>query len=398
MGLVSSIQKIFTQKKSTVPWEVGGYQACMVKPGAPVWTRREFAKFAEEAYIRNVIAYRAINKLTTAATSVPFVLYENNSLVEKHPLLTLLKRPNPQMAGAEFFEHVYAMKLISGNSYIHAVANDAQMPVELYSLRPDRVTVVAGKNGLPSAYRYTVGDSVRHFPIDRFTGKSVVLHLKHFHPLDDWYGLSPIEAAAYAIDQHNQAGQWNQALLQNGARPSGALLVKSEGNQEGYLNEEQFQHLKQQLMDSYSSAANAGKPMLLEGGLQWQEMSLTPKDMDFIETKYSAARDIALAFGVPPQLLGIPGDNTYSNLAEARLAMWEQTIIPMMDNMVDNMNNWLSPFFGNSYSLGYNKDTIGALAPRREKIWSWVQNADFMTINEKRKAVGLSPVNNGDII
>ncbi|MCH2548114.1 MAG: phage portal protein, partial [Alphaproteobacteria bacterium] len=236
----------------------------------------------------------------------------------------------------------------------------------------------------------TLGDRYTEFPVDRFSGRSKILHLKSFHPLNDWYGLSPIEAAAYSIDQHNQSGAWNQALLQNGARPSGALVVKTQeqgGND--MLSDEQYQRIRQQMDEQFSGAGNAGRPLLLEGGLDWREMSMSPREMDFIEAKNSAARDIALAFGVPPQLLGIPGDNTYSNLAEARLGLWEQTILPLVDSMCDALNNWLLPYYGEGLELRYDVDTISALSARREKVWDRVNNADFLSDEEKREMVGL---------
>jgi hypothetical protein len=169
-----------------------------------------------------------------------------------------------------------------------------------------------------------------------------VRHLKLFNPLDDWYGMSPIEAGAYSIDQHNEAMAWMQALLQNSARPSGALVV-SNGNT---LSDDNFQRLKAQIEEQYSGSGNAGRPMLLEGGLDWKAMGLSPTDMGIIESKYSSARDVALALGVPPQLLGIPGDNTYSNYAEARLAFWEDTALPMLDYIIQDWNAWLAAPYG----------------------------------------------------
>ena len=80
---------------------------------------------------------------------------------------------------------------------------------------------------------------------------------------------------------------------------------------------------------SFQGARNAGRPLLLEGGLDWKAMSLSPRDMDFIELKHAAAREIALAMGVPPMLLGIPGDNTYANYQEANRSFWRQTVLPL---------------------------------------------------------------------
>lgn len=396
-GKVSFGKKLMSRLKGhkhNIPAMSGYYSSFVNMPGKPVWSGREYHRFSDEGYIRNVIAHRAVAMVAGGAAGVPWKLYRvNNSVkteIKEHKLLNLLNRPNPAMGGAEFFETVYSHKLISGNAYIQAAKNTQGIPVELYALRPDRVSVIAGKGSIPQGYQYKVGDVVRTFKVERISGQSDILHIKQFHPLNDWYGLSAFEAAAYSIDQHNQAGAWNQSLLQNGARPSGALVVKSSENG-GYenLNEEQYIRVKAQIEELYSGAANAGRPLLLEGGLQWQEMSISPKDMDFINTKNSSARDIALAFGVPPQLLGINGDATYNNMAEARLALWEQTILPMLDNMAGSLNNWLATYFAEDLRLLPDIDSISALTPRREAAWSRIQNADFLNESEKREMLGI---------
>ena len=370
-----------------------GAQTFMQQPGKPVWSARHFQQFADEAYGRNVIAHRAIAMIATGVASIRWKLFATDSEgarseVLSHPALQLLQHPNPFQSGSEFMESVVAYRLIAGNAYVQAVAPTDSPPQELYALRPDRVAVIAGKDGVPQGYRYTVGQQHVDFGVDRITGRSNLLHLKTFHPLDDWYGLSPVEAAAYSIDQHNQSGAWNQALLQNGARPSGALVVKMTESG-GTLSEDQYYRLKQQVDEQFAGAANAGRPILLEGGLEWKEMSMSPRDMDFIAMKHSAARDIALAFGVPPQLLGIPGDNTYANLAEARIALWEQTILPLAQSVTEALNGWLLPMFDNTIQLSMDTDAISALTAKREALWDRVKGADFLSDEEKRKLVGI---------
>jgi len=354
----------------------------------PVWTGKNYQNFAKEAYKNNVIASRCISLIAKSAASVDWLLYSKNQkqVIEKHPLLTLLHHPNAMSGGAEFFEAFFSYKILSGNAYILATKDQK---IELHLLRPDRVTVIPGESNIPKGYLYKIGDEEIMYDIDLLTGFSEVLHLKNFNPLDDLYGLSQVEAASYSIDLHNQASIWNQALLQNGAKPSGALVFKNSHGNNQYLTEEQFQRLQEQLYEKFSGSANAGKPLLLEGGLEWQEMSYSPKDMDFMETKNSAARDIALAFGVPPHILGIKGDNTYSNMQEARLAFWEETVIPLVDKTVDALNNWLVPFFGNDLKLSYDLNKISALSDKHEKLWQRVSGADFMTNDEKRTALGL---------
>ncbi len=156
-----------------------------------------------------------------------------------------------------------------------------------------------------------------------------VLHVKSFHPQDDHYGLSPLAAAASAIDVHNSASTWSKALLDNAARPSGAIVYKGADGQ-GQLASDQYERLVEELESHHQGARNAGRPMLLEGGLDWKPMGFSPSDMEFHRTKEAAARDVALAFGVPPMLLGLPGDNTYANYAEAHRAFYRLTVLPLV--------------------------------------------------------------------
>ena len=385
-------------KKLTNPREITN--SYFVTNPQALWSSNNYNKFANEAYIKNVIAHRSISMIATACASVPFKLYrKSNSTripLNDHPLLKLLAKPNPVQSTQEFMETIYAYRQIAGNAYVLSVCSKTQMPQELYVLRPDRITVMPGENFVPQGYLYQVGDKKTQFRVNSITGASLILHIKNFHPLSNWYGLSPIEAAAYSIDQHNQAGEWNQALLQNGARPSGAIVVKGEQGMSSRLTEDQYNRLKALVDETFSGPRNAGRPILLEGGLDWHEMSLSPKDMDYIESKHSSARDIALALGMPPQLLGIPGDNTYANLQEARLALWEQTIIPMVENVIGNLNTWLQGLYYSEVELSYSTDDISALTLRKEAMWNRVEHCTFMTINEKRQSVGLGPIEEGN--
>ncbi len=365
--------------------------------GKPIWSERNYNRFASEAYAKNVVAYRCINMIAQAASSIPIKVYENNKPVDAHPAERLLAEPNPYQNKNEFLENLYLYRQISGNAYILNASPVGNIPKEIYNLRPDRMSVMSGENFLPTGFYYKSGKKEFTYEVDQVTGLSKVLHLKNANPTSDFYGLSAIEAAAYSIDQHNNAAAWNQALLQNGARPSGAIIVKDCDGKPMSLTDEQFSRLKELVQEDFSGSVNAGKPLILEGGLEWKEISLSPKDMDFIEGKNSAARDIALAFGVPPQLLGIPGDNTYSNLVEARSSLWEQTILPLAENTMDHIGKWLARLSNRDFTIKIDKDNIPAIATKRDALWEKLEKVNFMTINEKRKYVGLPEIEKGDI-
>ena len=259
--------------------------------------------------------------------------------------------------------------------------------------------VVAGSRGLPSAYLYSVGGSSKRWEADIKTGESMIRHLKTFNPLDDWYGQSPLEAAARAVDLRNAADDHNNALLHNGARPSGALVYDPrDKTTSDRLKPDQFDRLKTQMEEQYQGAGNAGRPMLLEGGLRWEQMGLSPIDLDFLNAKNTSSRDISLAFGVPPQLLGIPGDSTFSNYQEARLALWEETVIPLLKHLRDELNLWLAPMFGAGLELDFDLDDVPALALRRQARMEAFDKVSFLTVNEKRESAGWDKVDGGDVV
>lgn len=364
--------------------------------GKPVFTCRRYDSLADEGYEKNVIVYRCITLIARGLASIPWLLYNQDHEIEKHPLIELLNCPSPRQAGSAFMECLVSQLLLSGNAYIEAVYDEFDNVVELYPLRPDRINVVPGIYGLPSAYEYKVNGKTRTYLVDNRTNKSPILHIKLFHPLNDWYGLSPLEAAATSVDQHNAVSGHNLALLQNGGRPSGALIIKPNSNAMP-LSENQRNILRDDIKKLYEGSSNAGKIMVMEGDFSWQEMGLSPKDLDFISGKSISSREICQAFGVPPILAGIPGDATFANYKEARLHLWEDTILPLLDYIIAEFNLWLTPLFGKDLKLNYDHDNIPALAIKRESAWEKIANASFLTINEKRQAVGYSPIAGGDI-
>jgi HK97 family phage portal protein len=359
--------------------------------GQPVSTPRDYQTFAREGFMQNPIVYRSVRMIAEAAASIPLLLYEGPEDHTNHPLLELLAAPSPGQTTADFFEAWYGYLLVSGNAYAEAVSVNGTVR-ELYTLRPDRMKIVPGSSGWPEAYEYTAqGETVR-FSANGAGAAAPILHMRLFHPVNDHYGMSPLEAGAAAIDIHNMAARWNKALLENSARPSGALVYAAR---DGRLTAEQFERLRAELENGFQGMRHAGRPLLLEGGLDWKPFSLSPKDMDFIEAKNAAAREIALSVGVPPMLLGIPGDNTYSNYQEATRAFWRQTVLPLVQRTAKAFSAWLAPSFGPGLRLHPDLDQIDALSSEREALWARLNAATFLTTDEKRAAVGYAPAGDG---
>ena len=321
-----------------------------------------YHSYADEGYRQNAIVYRCVNEIAHGAASIKWRAFQGEIELEEHPVLSLLARPNPMQAGVEYFQSLYSYLLLSGNSY--AIKSDVGgFPRELYLLRPDRIKIEPSKTSTPKAYAYVVVSKVvKNYESDPITGESEVKHIKLWNPLDDFYGLSPLMAASIDIDNHNAINKHNISLLNNGARPSGAIIFKPQDDRgvPMQLTDGQRQQLNDDVRTRFSGPQNSGRPMLLEGDFDWREMGLSPKDMDFLQQKHTAAKDIALCFGVPSQLIGIPDSRTYANVQEARLALYEETIIPIAKRVESDMNEWLASAFGDDIKIKYDFDSIDA--------------------------------------
>lgn len=353
-----------------------GYAACW--PGAFDGGTRAFdyRGAVARAYCDNPVAQRAVRLVAEGVGSAP--------LLPGDPALAKLVMATS--AGQPLLETLASHLLLHGNAFLQIVKDGAGHPVELFALRPDRMAMLPDASGWPAAWLYRVGDRELTLPVEDEEGWPGVIHIKTFHPSDDHYGAGCLSAADQAVAIHNAAAHWNRALLENAARPSGALMM--EAGDAGAMSTQQFERLKAELEAAFAGQRNAGRPMLLEGGLKWQSLSMSPADMDFAELKAAAARDIALAFGVPPMLLGLPGDNTYANYREANRALWRLTLLPLAGKILSAIAEGLAPWFPDA-RLALDPDRIPALAEDRERLWAQVSAATFLSDDEKRGLLGL---------
>ncbi|WP_338424742.1 phage portal protein [Sphingopyxis kveilinensis] len=350
----------------------GTYGAMGSAPAPLSWEAQ-----VREGYLANAIVQRSVRLVAEAAASAP--------LEASDPaLLALVAGPS---GGQGLLETLAAQMLLHGNGYVQILTDGAGAPAELFALRPERVTVEADGRGWPVAYRYKAGGSAAVLPAEDGAGRTAVVHVKALHPLDDHYGAGCLGAAAGAIAAHNAAAKWNAALLENAARPSGAL-VHDPGDKGMPLSAEQVDRLREELAESFSGGANAGRPLLLEGGLKWQALSLSPAEMDFLALKDSSAREIAMTFGVPPMLLGLPGDATYANYREANRALWRLTVLPLCAKILGAIAQGLSGWFeGAELRVDLNK--LPALAEDRMALWREVSAADWLSAEEKKALLGV---------
>ncbi|SHE50009.1 phage portal protein, HK97 family [Loktanella atrilutea] len=353
--------------------------------GRAAWGARDTVSLTRAGFIANPIGFRAVKLIAEAAGALPLVVQDRVQRYDTHPVQELLARPNAAQGRAELLEALYGQLLLSGDAYLEGVA-ETGLPVEMHVLRSDRMRLIPGADGWPAAYEYTVGGRKHRF--DVAGDVSPVCHIRSFHPQDDHYGFSPLQAAANAIDVHNAASAWSKALLDNAARPSGAIVYRG-GDGQSQLSQDQYDRLVDEMESQHQGARNAGRPMLLEGGLDWKPMGFSPSDMEFQKTKEAAAREIAIAFGVPPMLLGIPGDATYANYQEANRAFYRLTVLPLATRVTSAIADWLSDFTGERLDIRPDLDQVAALSSERDSQWRRVAEATFLTDAEKRRLLGL---------
>lgn len=340
----------------------------------------EYRGAVQRAFLDNPVAQRAVRLVAEGVGGAPLQCDAPD----------LLRLATATSAGQPLLETLSAQILLHGNAFVQIVKDAAGRPVELFALRPERISVIPGADGWPAAWRYKVGERSIDLPLEDEDGWPSIIHIRAFHPTDDHYGAGCLSSADEAVAIHNAAAGWNRALLENAARPSGALVF--DAGETATLTPDQFERLKAELLRAYAGEGNAGRPMLLEGGLKWQPLSLTPADMDFATLKAAAARDIALAFGVPPMLLGLPGDNTYANYREANRALWRLTLLPLAGKILSGIAEGLAPWFPDA-RLAVDLDRVPALSEDREALWAQVSAAAFLSDDEKRAMLGLTPTN-----
>jgi HK97 family phage portal protein len=384
----------FIKRKQTVPKEnkVSKTLAIDSNLGTAHWAERDYENFSRETYIKNVIAFRCIFYIASSIASVKWRLFRQKDTereeITDHAINKILKKANPNDSFVFLVQKAISYLLIAGNTYLERISPIEGEIRELYCLRPDKMTIKTNKDtGIIEKYVY---DQRLNFDVDPITLDSDIKHIKMFHPLDDFFGLSITEPTAREIDSSNEATEWQKKVFENEGRPGMVLFIN------GFLSDDQWDRLENELSRRYSGGINAGKPIIVEGENTGdvKPYAWSPKEMDWIESNRELSRKICIGYGVPPMLMGIPGDNTYSNQKEARSAFWEETVIYYLNLLSGELNDWLLKGEDNIF-IDYDLSKVPALAYKMEVAWNRVKDADFLTLDEKRELIGMEKLPNG---
>jgi len=345
-----------------------------------------FKAMIAEGYKQVPYVYAAINLIARTIANLKYITKKNETVLEtENDFLTLFTNPNPFQGQTSFLKEVVVCLLTTGNAFIEIILA-GNKPKELYNLAPDRIKIIPGnQKGIVERYEYTINGYTLQIPAEE------MIHIKLYNPNDDFFGLSPLHVLAYTIDQYIEMKKWQNGLLANGLRPSGAFV------NEAPLSQTQYERLRDEIKQ-YQGAANSGKPLILEGGLKWQSISYSPDQFDWSSAQKILLREIAVVLGVAPELIGEPEFKTYSNFQEANRQLYSNTVIPLAEMILEEMNRELSRYFSNIV-LGIDYDSIDALQEEQTSTWDRAMRAvqaGILTPNEAREMLGYKPIKGGN--
>ncbi len=367
-----------------------------VLSGNPKWSNNDYRSHVLEGYKKSWVVYRCIRERAQALGSAKIKVYqkkkdkEEDEYIPDHPLQLLLNKPNPFYSAQTLKEFWEMSRCLSGDAYWQLARLDSNnRPEEIYYLRPDRIKIIPDKTEYIKGYKYIIGNKKFDLMPEQ------VLHCKMLDPIDQYNGMSPIEAGSRTIDISNKIQDWNKVFFDNAARPNGAFVTDDN------LNNESFDRMNEQIKKKRVGIDNAHKPLLLEGGVKWQEIERSHKDMDFPSLKNMTRQDICDLFSVPTVLISNRKEDgsTYNNKREARRYFWEDTVLPEVDDLTDQINNNLAPNYGDDIYVKVAKEEIPALREnqneKEERINKRVEN-NIITLNEARRELDYNEEDWGD--
>ena len=345
----------------------------------------------KEGYKDNVIVYSCVRNIALEVGKIPLILKKGDELIETHPILDILNKPNPTTTGNDFIESLITCKLLTGNAYIQAKYEDAEdklenikkPPVFLKVLNPMKMTL-KGRYDKVLLYEYEIDNGQKYIFRCGAYGDSNILHLKEYNPTNSYYGQAPLFACGLQTQVFNAISEFNFNYIKNNAKLDGFVNVNAD------LSSEQRKNLEKAFNDNFSGTKKTGKTLVTSGG----ELTYTPlgstKDMDFLNATKLNAQLIAQAFGVPYDLINTE-QAKYDNLEKAKELLWDNQVKPQLEDLIRSLNNWLCPRYGDGLSLWYDESKVGAVQTKKDRYRQSLEMTNFMTINEKRKAIGLDP-------
>ncbi len=355
----------------------------------PIFPVGDYFVFAQQGYLRNELVYRGLNMLAGAIAEAPLRVYNRDGYaLDDHPLRALIKHPNPFMGEHLLWETTVLYLYLAGNAFWVKVRSRSGQVVELWPLRPDRLRIVPDNLRFVAGYIYEIGG--RQYPLDA----ADIIHFKFPHPIYDYWGLSPLQAALRRIVIDNETADFTKVLLQNNATPSIAVTTQNA------IDQATANRLSVRWREKFGGR-NRGGPAFLQAGMNVKTIGLSMKDLAFPDLDASSQQRVLVALGVPPVLLG--QEATFSNYAQARVSFYEDTAEPLQSRLDDRLeSDLLYADFDASRDLELKFDTsrVSALRPVRELRWQNAQagvQGGWLSVNRALAMVGEAPEPDGNV-
>jgi len=320
--------------------------------GVPQWSIIDESNYIAEGWEKNAIIYSAIMYKVRAMQLAPLRAYigtpeDPEPLPLDRPLARLCSRPNPFQSYEMFQGQGEVYLNLLGNDMIFLDREKAEtpgVPLAMYHLRPDRVTILPQKDkpGIEGYVYVPEGmswqDGIPILPED-------MIHVKLPNPGDPMegmgWGLSPVVPMAQTADVDNEITRYLKLFFQEGAMPAGMLTFD-----ENWLLPEDVARIRERWKETYGGVSNWTDPVVMEKGGKWQQLSLSFDQMGFEALDGRNEARIAAPFGVPLILLetrSALSGSTFSNKQEARKMFWQDTMVPEMRLFESEYQYFLNP-------------------------------------------------------
>lgn len=331
---------------------VNSFSVISTKPAnIPVYSEMTVRKATREGYKISIYVYRCVRIIVQAASGIPWIVQDSKGeTIENHDFTKVWAKPNPEFSGQDNMEFMIAHQLLCGNALIQPIIV-GRTPREFWMVMPDLVQPIPSDvpgEWLKSWQVSTASGSQSEVPADRF------VHFMQMDPGNPYWGIGPLMAAARTIDTDNEAQDYQKVSMQNRATPDGVFT------HDAVMTPEQFDEARRQIRENFLARNRRREPWILAAGAKWNQMSMSPVEMDFIASRVSNKRDIAGAFGISPIFLGDLEQSSYDNMAQAKRSLYEEVVIPMLDDIKSTLNLRIAPMYGDII-INYDTSKVAAL-------------------------------------
>ena len=360
-------------RKSAGPAQVLSTQA----PDTPIYTEMTIWKATREGYKLSGSVYRAVRIIVQAASGIPWVVLDKDGkIIPKHDFAKVWSHPNPEFSGQDNMEIIVAHLKLVGNAFLQPIMVGGR-PREFWVCMPDLIQPVPSnvKGEWLKGYQVTpISGGQYMVPPEQF------IHFMQFDPGNPYWGMGDLMAAARTVDTDNEAQDTQKITMQNRGTPDGVFEAEK-------ITSEQREESERAIEERYLDKNKRRRPWIV-AGMKWQQMSLTPVEMDFMLSRLQNKRDVAAIFGIDSWFLGDNEHSSYNNILEAKKALYEEAVIPLLDDIKSTLNLKVAPFYGEDITISY--DTSGVVALRADYTKKaeqaktfWGMGIPFSQINER---------------